>query len=311
MNRSRTRNAQAIVLTLATFAFGYSFFVLLKARRSISDVAGDRPYCVQISTDEGYRRLTASWQLAGFRMRGTDGRFHAVLVVGSPQSPVLYHWSYFKSAFVEHGYSNVMRLFCDPRTSFLTEVDSGTVGIARAGEFWRYGYEVSVPDAYSPTADTADWRLFSILARAPDFEPGGSARCPVVPCSYVGVSVAHGEELEMWRRRNSAEDRIESLGIDRGLLKERVWPAGKRAGGSPGIQYYALDANGRTTTLIACFEGDQYQCTHVFTDGELSYSFHHMPSELNRWQAMQARLVEKVATFIVHRPTQVPTRHSR
>jgi hypothetical protein len=302
MDRSGVQNALVFVLALATLVFGYSYYVLSKVRQSIGEVVGDQPYCVQVSTRGGYRSLTTSLQLAGFYLHGTGGRFHAVLVVGNPESPVFYHWSYFNSEFVEHSSSNAVRLFCEPQLRFLEDVDEGKVRTAHALESWRYGYRISVPDAYSPSADTSDWALFAMLARAPRFEPGGSYRCPTAPCSYVGVSVASDTKLEMWRRRQSVDDRIESLGMEEGLIKERVWPTGKRAGKEPSLQYYAMDANGRTTTLILCFQGSQYQCTHLFTDGELSYYFHHMPSELYRWREMHEHLEAKVAPFIVHGP---------
>jgi hypothetical protein len=302
MEHSRRRNAQVFVLALAIPALGYSAFVLLKATLSIAEIAADRPYCVQVSTREGYRRLTTRLQLAGLYMRATEGRYHAVLAVGSPASPVLYHWSYFNSSFVENRYPSDMPLFCEPRPRFLAGLGHEKHRSRRAAEFWRYGYEVSVPDAYSPDTRSGGGSLFSILARAPRFEPGDSYKCPTAPCSYVGVSVGVDAKLESWRNRDSSEARIESLGMESGLIKERVWPAGKRAGNAPTIQYYAMDAKGRTTTLITCFESDRFQCTHIFTDGELSYYFHHMPPEIDHWQNMQQRLVTRVASFLLHRP---------
>jgi hypothetical protein len=40
----------------------------------------------------------------------------------------------------------------------------------------------------------------------------------------------------------------------------------------------------------------------MFTDGELSYRFHHMPADLRHWRELQGQLRSVVGSFIRERP---------
>ena len=67
--------------------------------RSAREIAGDKPYCIQVADSQAdYRRARTLLELSGLMMRAKIfDQHHAVLVVGDETHPGLFHWSYHKA----------------------------------------------------------------------------------------------------------------------------------------------------------------------------------------------------------------------
>jgi hypothetical protein len=224
---------------------------------------------------------------------------HAVLVIGNPDKPALYHWSFMENQF-EEGAFGEPPIYCEPAIDFL-----GSVGFYRRSgptrsSFRFRGYQFSIPSNYAPRVSFTS-SLITIAALSPAFGPQNSYQCAVAPCNYVGITIGLDKKLEGWLDKPSTERRIEALGQHNELVKERILASHSM---SAQIQYYQLGPDGRVRTLVRCFEGNEFQCTHLFTDGEFSYYFHHMPADLDRWQDVHHSLITTAAKFIISRPAQ-------
>ena len=70
--------------------------------RSAREIAGDKPYCIQVADSQAdYRPARTLLELSGLMMRAKIfDQHHAILVVGDETHPGLFHWSYHKARFV-------------------------------------------------------------------------------------------------------------------------------------------------------------------------------------------------------------------
>ncbi len=274
----------AIVVVLVAGTVTYSISVILSVKASAERFANQNPYCVQVATHFAYREVTSSLDLAGFRMKGNVVRNHAVLVVDNPEGPKLYHWSYWQNSFIEGAYGNPP-ILCNPRHDFLGSLgDFEQDGKRRlTSSYLGFRYKFSIPSAYRP--EFSGLEQLSFYARAPEFKPVHKADRKRLPSPFFTVYFGHDADtyVESWRLRPNKERKIESLGLKYGLVVERVFNGRT----SPDIQYYTVGDDGSTTTLIRCFDDVVTQCSHAFYDGQFSYGFHQMPSDLTNWKGIQ------------------------
>ena len=110
---------------------------------------------------------------------------------------------------------------------------------------------------------------------------------------YASMHFSRDNKLDSWHDKQEKDTRIESLGVVHGLIKERVVSSHRVY-----IQYYAIDSEGKTITLIHCFENSKYQCTHIFSDGEVSYYFHYIYGDIQLWIEVQDRISTLFRSFI-------------
>ncbi|QSB00646.1 hypothetical protein JWZ98_18595 [Methylomonas sp. EFPC1] len=295
------RNVLIIAAAAATALAAYSLYVMQSAKSSAEETASTFPYCIQIATGGSeYKSIRGLIELAGLYMRSNGTINHAVLVIGNPDQPVLYHWSYMENQFIEGAFGEPP-IYCEPARHFLRKV--GLYGApGAAGSNFRFrGYQFSIPSEYAPLVSFTSPAHIAIAALSPTFAPQKSYQCGEAPCNYVGITIGFDGKLEGWLDKASRVNQIEALGQHKGLIKERIL---SRSSHSPRIQYYRLGPDGRVNTLVHCFEGSEFQCTHLFTDGEFSYYFHHMSADPDSWSDLQQSLITTVSKFIVGRPAQ-------
>jgi hypothetical protein len=277
------RRLLKLILGTIIVLMGYSIFVHFAARSSAINLAAGQPYCIQVAQKSDYKTMTKMYELAGFFMSGGGSKNHAVLVVGDPESPALYHWSYWQSTFQSGAYGPPP-IYCEPRADFLATLKDFQHEPGDMVTFRMGGYRFAIPRAYEPKPlwPSADGKAdIAVSARGPDFTPMPGNRFKEMPHGWFQISAGYDSKIESWRHKPGAGKRIEGLGQFEGLIKERV--------NSGELQFYATGADGRTVTLVRCVDQSNSACIHLFHDGGFSYFFHHMPADLDDWKAMQAR----------------------
>lgn len=115
-----------------------------------------------------------------------------------------------------------------------------------------------------------------------------------VPTVGLDVGFGYSPLIQSWRLRADKDHQVEGQALQNGLIVEKV----RGKSDSTTVQYYVEEKDGSTQTLIRCFDSMGYQCTHMFFDGEFSYYFHHMPSDLSNWKGMHERAKTVFRSFI-------------
>jgi len=272
--RSVKLTAYAVAALLAM----YSLFVMHSARVSAQQIAAGRSYCVQVASGNNYRSVTSRLDLLGFRMMGDGPPHHAVLMVKSGSALEMYHWSYFHNAFVQSDYVE-RPIYCDLVPDFLAHPHRYRQEAKNSLSFLLKGHSFSIPKTYAPAVYTT-----------------GHIDIEVPRLNSIDITLGRDGILEAWRTKPDSERRVESLGKEHELTKERVREANSKY--TPFLQFYELDSLGQVKTLVLCEETAQSNCTHIFSDGRLSYFFHHPLSEVSHWQQMQRTLSAMTETFI-------------
>jgi hypothetical protein len=284
-----TACAAAVALAICSLS------VMLSAKASAEEIASGRPYCIQVeSSDYGYRSVGSVFDLAGFYMMSNGVPNHAVLVVRDSDKFELHHWSYWKNRF-ESGVNGEPPIYCEPGPDFLRHPRRLRYAFANRLNFVMRGCRFSIPYSYSPRASSTGPTI-AIAAAPMRFGPGNNYLPREIPSNHLSITVGTDANLQFWRKKQSADYRVESLGEENGLIKERIR---FRDSKSYEFQYYELQPDGDVKTLVLCFDGDRHQCAHLFSDGKFSYSFHHMPRDLRDWRRIQQALVSTVSGFVV------------
>ena len=118
-------------VVMATIAmFGWSLINILIVEARAKELAGDRPYCLQVVRgDRDHRGVTSHLDLTGFSMQApfTNGGgsenfqwvYHAILVVDGN----LYNWSYMAQAFTPAVMTGMwVAAVCTPERNFLEQL---------------------------------------------------------------------------------------------------------------------------------------------------------------------------------------------
>lgn len=275
----------------------WTISMIFSVRESAKVIAGHDPYCIQVAKPGAYKEATSYFDLSWLHMRGQGSLNHAILVVGDSDNPKLYHWSYYGKSFEDGAYGNPP-IFCETKTNFLSSMGNKKSKNERNISFRYAGYKFTIPQDYQTKFNIpsfADKQGLMLLASATDFKPIPKPDYSRVPSPFFDITFGRSIFLEAWLDHSSNEKKIEHLGIQNGLTVERIVSAKV----SPMIQYYQTDKNGVTNTLILCFESMEVQCSHVFYDGEFSYQFHQMSSDLERWREVQENAKSVFKSFIV------------
>jgi hypothetical protein len=261
------------------------------ATSSAKHLAGDLPYCIQVPHDRGYAEIRYVFQLTPLWMRGSRWQHHAVLAVGSPEHPRVYHWSYFARKFVEDAHAPP--IFCEPRSQFLMTPppagdDGDDIRFRLAGNAFR------IPSAYRPEAFGGHSPYIILQARSPDFVPlaqGASTS------DFIEVALSIQDRLQVWRSTPDEAHVVTSQADAHGLHAQSVSIVDRGKERPPSLEFFQAAEDGRVITIMLCQDSPSYLCLHSFESGGWTYTFNHPYSLLGDWRELQRRLVALVASF--------------
>jgi hypothetical protein len=295
---SRTRVSR---IGLATFGLLVVVSVVTTALvvRSAREVAGGKPYCIQVADSPSeYRPARMLFDLSGLAMRARSyDQHHAVLVVGDEAHPRLFHWSYRRVGFVP-GVLNEMNpghepvIACEPQRDFVDAMPmlwprrSGSTYVRISkNEVYR------VPTSYQPRWGGGSSRFLAIATVAPDFAPLAanwstlSEAERVRSTAFIGWNPAVVVDM-----MKTVAPRLVATGFG---LQEASLGSLRRyvAEGQP---------DGGNATVIDCHPGSDAHpgvCQHRFLNKGREFYFSHRPEHLPDWRTMQARLVQLFGSF--------------
>jgi hypothetical protein len=234
------------------------------------------------------------------RARHSGGTYlgpHAILAVGTGNSPDLYHWSYSSKTFIRESHGSPP-VDCRPRRHFAATFANAPPADRPSIRF--AGMRFSIPDRYRGHISGASL-VFS--AMAPDFENVlPEARSLEAILSQVEVNFADSHRTDAWLSKTSSNCRclVEDTGEEFGLRAQTRWSVDTsgRKKPSPSFQYFTLSSDNRVATVISCLDKVKIQCMHAFRNGGWTYTFHHSPADLKHWKRMQDKLVELTHSFV-------------
>jgi hypothetical protein len=282
----------AILIVGCAWVLGSGAIVASRAER----LAGDRPYCVQVSSSPDYAQARGTRDFSALRMWAAPGNNHAVLVLGDVEHAKLWHWSYRAQDFEPDAYGPPA-IFCTPSRHFAKQFPSAATRDTQNVEFYLSGRYFSVPMGFRPAVKTASRKGMSFYARAPAFTqvegpPAEAAkdRADLLD-HFVLVTFARDES----HLQPVSTAKLEAAGEAYGLERQYVHWSGSR---STAIDYFARDQDGRIVTAILCVDNVVGQCMHVFERHGWTYEFHHSPLELRNWQALEDNLSARAESFV-------------
>jgi len=287
--------------------------------RAAEDVAGSRPYCIQIADGASDYRPARSWlDLSIFTMRATQNargdlylQHHAILVVGKTGEQHLYHWSYGQGAFEPGVFNDRFNgrgdpvVSCEPETGFAAKL--ALIPKPSNSDFIRY----SADEAYRiPKVWQAKWsggtgRSLQLATKPPDFQPLDRRWSDLPPnereSNWVFIERNPEWVLSLMKTRSAGSSVAEA---DFGLSEHTSVLHGRDGRKYVGVHYlaYADDA-GTNTTIISCSTpSDKFPayCQHRFLNKGRHFYFLHRPEELADWSTMQQRLLRLMDSFEVH-----------
>jgi hypothetical protein len=305
-----------LVVTALFVAAGAGTSLLVAS--GADEVAGSQPYCIQVADGTSDYRLARSWlDLSVFTMWAKrDGplymQHHAILVVGEPANPRLYHWSYRRRAF-ELGVLNgqidgrgpavtcvPVRDFADKRLAlFPKSSDSNYI---------RY----SARDAYRiPNAWQAKWSggmspTLRLATTAPDFQPLNRRWSDLTPEERDSnwVMIEWNPEWVLSLMKAAPGGNVVEQSTEFGLSKSKTITLGRDGKEYVGYRYLAYDdGHGINTTVIGCgtpSEAVPKSCQHRFINRGRHFYFRHRPEDVQDWRIMQRRILELMDSFEVH-----------
>jgi hypothetical protein len=286
-----------VLIVLGVITLSISNVVKFKA----IEKAGNFPYCIQIPSGSEYTEAKNFLDLSLFKMWGTGGNNHAVLVVGSEQKPKFFHWSYWNENFDDDAYGSPP-VFCKPRNNFLAiktkyREDNDNLN------FYFVGRHFSIPRVYFPIVNWASRNALVFYAIAPEFIPPQSERDEnYIDVVFGRIDVEFGKSplLPAWFNTTNETFRVEKAESEFGLQKQLVWNRGNRSTGEieklSYMQYFIRSNGGDITTLIDCVSSN---CTHIFQHNGWAYDFHHDKANLVKWNFMQNKLESLTNSFVV------------
>lgn len=277
-------------LAIPILIIGYVSIEIAFVWSSALKISSNQSYCIQVEDGEDYGAVNSILDLA---FMWSEGHIHhAILVVGHAENHKRYHWSHFNMSFKEGVLGNPP-LFCNPEKSFLSKVDFYRIAPSENYQALYQNNYFSIPKEFNPRILPSISTLSITLPGSFFSDEVDADDCPELLSCYASMNFSRDKKLDYWHEKEKEGTRIEYLGIVHGLVKERVYLAHRVY-----IQYYTTDGEGEINTLIHCFENNKYQCTHIFTDGEVSYNFHYIYSDIQSWVEVQERISAQFKSFI-------------
>jgi hypothetical protein len=285
---------------------------------SAEEVAGSQPYCIQIADGTSDYRPARSWlDLSVFAMWATrDGPLymlhHAILFIGEPADPHLYHWSYRRHAF-EPGVLNGQieghgpAITCTPARDFARK-QLALFPKPSDSSYVRY----SAHDAYRiPNAWQAKWSggmnpSLRLATTAPNFQPLNRHWSDLTPGERDSnwVFIEWNPEWVLSLMKRAPRGDVIEQGAEFGLSKSKIITHGRDGKDYVGYRYLAYDDDhGINTTVIGCgtpSEAVPKSCQHRFINKGRHFYFRHRPEDVLDWRGMQHRILELMDSFQVH-----------
>lgn len=282
-----------IIGILLCVLFIWSLINILVVCHRAEEIAGDKPYCIQISGEGDYREARSLVDFSIFIMRSSgSGRFmrfsehHAQLVIGDIYNPELYHWSYWKSNFIDP-YKNTngsQPIYCMPRQHYVKTLP--ILSFQKKSEnfdFTMAKHSFSIPRLYKPSAGPGDTFGFYFFATLPNFKP------PAKKDRGQFIEVLFDTKsrpgcLQYFNKYKYNVDLDKEFGLEK-LLDGKF------------IVYYSLSKEKEDVTYIKMWNSEWAE--HVFLHNGWHYSYKIPASEIPNWFSHQQQLVALVQSFIV------------
>jgi hypothetical protein len=282
------------------------------------DVAGSQPYCIQIADGTSDYRPARSWlDLSVLTMWAKrDGplymQHHAILVVGEPANPRLYHWSYRRRAF-EPGVLNGQIEGRGPAVTCVPALDFAGKRLALFPESSDSNYvRYSAHETYRiPNAWQAKWSggmspTLRLATTAPDFQPLNRRWSDLTPGERDSnwVFIEWNPEWVLSLMKAAPGGNVVEQSSEFGLSKSKTITHGRDGKEYVGYRYLAYDdGHGINTTVIGCgtpSEAVPKSCQHRFINRGRHFYFRHRPEDVPDWRVMQRRILELMDSFEVH-----------
>jgi len=309
--KPKLRAALLFGLPLLTIIIGGIFFLRWSQAnidhviKSAEKIAGNEPYCIDVSSGNDYKEATSQSDFSGYRMRaphswGWYATHHAILAIGSGVQPEIYHWSYNNKSFIKKS-SNQTPVYCTPRLHFATAF-SGEQHVEQLNRFRFVGMYFSIPPIYrAKVFSYSSTPSITFYATAPIFENVPKVGQANAINSHIELNFADTKRTDAWLTKDGPAYIVEESGEEYGLKKHTKWYVGsgqRNKSRTPNFDYFELSGDGRVSTIISCPDIEKAQCLHAFRDGGWTYTFHHSPVDLAHWKGMQEKLVSLTRSFI-------------
>jgi len=306
----------ATVLLIGTASgIASSFIVAAKAKVA----AGGAPFCIQIADGGDYKPARSLSDLSVSTMRADSNGYlrythHAILAVGTGESPRLFHWSYRKRDFVpgvmnERVPGGRPAIVCEVSLAFIENLPR-LFPNATASAFIRFGDREAyrIPTTYQPRWSGGVSRHLTLAAAAPDFAPLKTSLADLPPLERSQNSIFIQWKNPDWLLAAISSpqrgDMVEQTS-EFGLRKQLTVTYGKDGKKYESYRYSIIadaQADGINTTLLECSAGSDLfppSCRHQFLNGGHQFSFRHSLENVSRWREVQNRLVNLLASFEV------------
>ena len=273
---------------LAAFCAATAYAIVLighanRVSAAAKEVAGGKPYCLQVPVASSYRAATSPLDITPHVMSGNIAQHHAILVVGEGPDKVLYNWSYRYSTFKRDVYlgDDPLRrppVYCKPGNGVVSASlsDDKYFGFELGGRSW------SINRDYNARANGGPMASIHFEAVEPDFRAYSQAAVSSnrhrSEYWYVFISL-DAEWNRRWMEGLTTSNMYERQGYHREVVR---------------------DDAGRLTDVVACFPpdlGNPRSCQNRFIRDGLSFNFRHAPTDREQWTRMQNALVETVRSF--------------
>jgi hypothetical protein len=275
-----------ILIVLGAWILSSSDTVIQRAEK----LAGERPYCIQVSGNPNYEEAHGKLGLSALTMWGEHGNNHALLVLGDATHPTLWHWSYRGRDFEPDAYGTPA-IFCTPQRHFARRLTGSARAPGENVEFYLTGHYFSVPRVFAPEVMTVDRKGMILFTQGSAFAPG--PRRPPPGDSHDTFTMVNfdGNRSHL---NTATTSRTVPAGRSFGL--DRRWVYWSETG-RPGTEYFGRAPDGRIITAIRCVDSVIGECLHHFERNGWTYEFHHSPLELEHWQDLETSLAVRVESF--------------
>ncbi|MGZ8175463.1 MULTISPECIES: hypothetical protein [Methylobacter] len=281
---------------------------------SAETVAGNTPYCLQVTGDGDYREVRTRNDISIFNMPvkyldiGVYAHHHAVMVVERNNETELWHWSYWNHAFLG-SVIGPPAIYCTPQPHFLAAIAKHSQPEPDFIRIRITSMTFSAPKSFRLSASSGESCGIRFRASSPLFEAVGtvpddkSETYSSFTASFVNVDFGK-RKLNEWLHRNRGDvsQEVKDAGHALGLKKQEVWylPSAQKTPTTykPSAEYYSRSSNGEILTLISCAGEARGKCFHVFYHEGWTYHFYHEKEFLKDWHTMQERLVLLTKSFI-------------
>lgn len=291
LSDSNFRDLLKILLILSLMPLAILFYSLRvkdQIATQAEQIADGEPYCILVPKgDSGYRPAKNFTDTMGLLMRGSNAQNHAVLVVGYQEHPKTYHWSYFNFGFEEGALTTGRRDDCIGHKFDYNNLSLGDYSETVAIMVNSTTYHI--PLVYQPyTLHNG----LGFVTQIPSFRPAKATYG-----NMLHVYKHRGRPMRLLEEDPGETKTFVSL-VEYGLETSPYQSA--RAGAdsdTPYGTYYAKNDEGDLATIISCPGPEDIDCQVRFNEGEWTYSFKLMPTELHQWRSIERQVVEFVDSF--------------